>query len=449
MLLPIAAAVATAHERGVVHGDLSPANILFDAAGRPVLADLGAARAAGELGEPVSATPGYVAPEVARGAPLTAAADLFSLGAVALHCLTGRPAWNADDLRDVVIQSTIGQWPDPEDGAVAGDVGGGAAWSVGSRSDAASGCRRPGRRPAPLRVAGAGRPGAAPGPPGVRARPDGGPSGRAAATGTGGRGRTGARGPPGTARPASDGCPGPSTGIGVSALVVLAVLGGLWWATWERPDADRNRPGDGHGSDPVASRRSPAQRRRWPTDPRRPPQRPPRRPRHDPRRPAAAAASHRYRPRRPGALDGSDWLEVVRELDTRRAAALATPTSPASTGSTPRTPRPGPSTRAPSPPCASRGYGWKTPPTSWSAHIGSPPGGSAVTVEVVDELPAYPVLDEARSGGRHHAGPGRRSSAGRPGEDQRRVSHLEHLDVLIAAAQRRRARRRKRRISAG
>src|SRR6185312_7555295 len=113
VLLPVAAAVATAHERGVVHGDLSPANILFETSGRPVLADLGAARAAGELGEPVSATPGYVAPEVARGAPLTAAADLFSLGAVALHCLTGRAAWNADDLRDVVIQSTIGQWPDP------------------------------------------------------------------------------------------------------------------------------------------------------------------------------------------------------------------------------------------------------------------------------------------------------------------------------------------------
>jgi len=114
-LIPIAAALATAHERGVVHGDLSPANIVFDAAGRPLLTDLGAARVAVECGLAVSATPGYVAPEVARGATPDSAADVFALGAVALHCLSGRPAWNADDLRDVVIQATVGQWPDPAD----------------------------------------------------------------------------------------------------------------------------------------------------------------------------------------------------------------------------------------------------------------------------------------------------------------------------------------------
>lgn len=114
-LIPIAAALATAHERGVVHGDLSPANIVFDAAGRPLLTDLGAARVAVECGLAVAATPGYVAPEVARGATPDPAADVFALGAVALHCLSGRPAWNADDLRDVVIQATVGQWPDPAD----------------------------------------------------------------------------------------------------------------------------------------------------------------------------------------------------------------------------------------------------------------------------------------------------------------------------------------------
>jgi serine/threonine protein kinase len=114
-LIPIAAALATAHERGVVHGDLSPENIVFDAAGRPLLTDLGAARVAVECGLEVSATPGYVAPEVARGATPDPAADVFALGAVALHCLSGRPAWNADDLRDVVVQATVGQWPDPAD----------------------------------------------------------------------------------------------------------------------------------------------------------------------------------------------------------------------------------------------------------------------------------------------------------------------------------------------
>ncbi len=109
----IAAALAVAHERGLTHGDLSPSNVLLDHVGKPMLADLGAARAAAEVNVQICATPGYVAPEVARGATPNAASDIFSLGAVALHCLTGRPAWPADDLRDVVIQATAGQWPDP------------------------------------------------------------------------------------------------------------------------------------------------------------------------------------------------------------------------------------------------------------------------------------------------------------------------------------------------
>ncbi|HET8589550.1 MAG TPA: protein kinase, partial [Nakamurella sp.] len=115
VLIPLADALAAAHERGIVHGDLSAANVLFDRAGRPLLADLGAARAATEAGVPVAVTVTDVAPEVARGASPAPASDLFSLGSVALHCLSGGPAWPADDLQDVLIQSTAGQWPDPAD----------------------------------------------------------------------------------------------------------------------------------------------------------------------------------------------------------------------------------------------------------------------------------------------------------------------------------------------
>lgn len=118
VLIPLAAALATAHERQVVHGDVSAGNIVFDRAGRPLLADLGAARAAMESGRPVQATPCDAAPELARAGAPTPATDLFSLGSVALACLTGRPAWPADDLRDVVIQAAAGQWPDlPDDAA--------------------------------------------------------------------------------------------------------------------------------------------------------------------------------------------------------------------------------------------------------------------------------------------------------------------------------------------
>jgi serine/threonine-protein kinase len=95
---------------------------MIDADGRPLLNDLGAARVAVDCGIPVAANPGYVAPEVARGSVPDGAADVFALGAVALHCLSGRPAWNADDLRDVVVQSTVGQWPDPDDGDAPGPL---------------------------------------------------------------------------------------------------------------------------------------------------------------------------------------------------------------------------------------------------------------------------------------------------------------------------------------
>jgi len=115
VLIPVADALAAAHERDIVHGDLSAANVLLQGDGRPMLADLGAARAAGELGGLVAATPTDVAPETARGEGPTPAADLFSLGSVALHSLCGRPAWPAQDLQDVLICSATGQWPDPDD----------------------------------------------------------------------------------------------------------------------------------------------------------------------------------------------------------------------------------------------------------------------------------------------------------------------------------------------
>jgi hypothetical protein len=122
VLIPLADALAAAHERGLVHGDVSPGNVLFDADGRPVLADFGAARAAAECGSEVQVTPQHVAPEIVRGANPSPAADLFSLGSVALACLTGRAAWPADDLQDVLIQSTAGQWPELEDNMAPGPL---------------------------------------------------------------------------------------------------------------------------------------------------------------------------------------------------------------------------------------------------------------------------------------------------------------------------------------
>jgi hypothetical protein len=101
-IAPIGAALAYAHNAGVVHGDVSGANILFTDIGLPLLADLGVARLLGDA-HPVRTTPAYADPAVIGGSLPGPASDVFMLGAVALHTLTGSPPWDgadADELRD-------------------------------------------------------------------------------------------------------------------------------------------------------------------------------------------------------------------------------------------------------------------------------------------------------------------------------------------------------------
>src|SRR4051812_13058998 len=105
-IAPVAAALAHAHENGVVHGDLAPGNIVFTAEGRPVLTDLGVARVLGETaaGE---VTPAYVDPTVARGGAPGPASDVFGVAAAAFHALTGIAPWNA------ATPATPSAWPPP------------------------------------------------------------------------------------------------------------------------------------------------------------------------------------------------------------------------------------------------------------------------------------------------------------------------------------------------
>lgn len=102
LLRCVASALAAAHERGVVHRDIKPSNIFLERGeiGRAKLLDFGIAL----FGERVTmwtqsrgiiGTPGYMAPEQARGEAedVGTRADVFSLGAVLFECLTGRPAF--------------------------------------------------------------------------------------------------------------------------------------------------------------------------------------------------------------------------------------------------------------------------------------------------------------------------------------------------------------------
>src|SRR3954469_19441105 len=110
-IAPVAAALAHAHEHGVVHGDLSPGNIVFTADGRPVLTDLGVARVLGEAaaGE---VTPPYVDPTVVRGGAPGPASDVFGVAAAAFHALTGVAPWNAATPADTVAVAAAGVLPD-------------------------------------------------------------------------------------------------------------------------------------------------------------------------------------------------------------------------------------------------------------------------------------------------------------------------------------------------
>lgn len=114
---PAAAAVAYLHDAGVVHGDVSASNILFTAGGVPLLADVGVARLTGDDRD-AEASPAYVDPAVAAGAVPGPPSDVFMLGGVALHALTGRPPWPAagpdagDTLGDVGERFTAADAPE-------------------------------------------------------------------------------------------------------------------------------------------------------------------------------------------------------------------------------------------------------------------------------------------------------------------------------------------------
>jgi serine/threonine protein kinase len=93
----LTAAVRTLHAQGLAHVDLKPDNVILRD-GRPALIDLGSARDLGRpqpAGKPIG-SPGYAAPELEGGAPISAAMDLYGIGTIMYEALTGEAAFDPD-----------------------------------------------------------------------------------------------------------------------------------------------------------------------------------------------------------------------------------------------------------------------------------------------------------------------------------------------------------------
>ncbi len=124
----VAAALVTAHERGMVHRDIKPENIMFAADGSAKLADLGIAKGTGEqdtlvtMASAVFGTPAYMAPEQATdSSSVDGRADIWSLGVVLYEMLSGARPYEGNGL-GAIVKQLLSADPFPDVRAIAHDV---------------------------------------------------------------------------------------------------------------------------------------------------------------------------------------------------------------------------------------------------------------------------------------------------------------------------------------
>src|SRR6202012_5613662 len=109
------AGLAAAHDKGVIHRDLKPANIMLDGAGKVRITDFGLAGIAAMIeGADVRAgTPAYMAPEQLAGKEVTVKSDIYSLGLILYEIITGKRAFDATTLPELMRMREDSRVPNP------------------------------------------------------------------------------------------------------------------------------------------------------------------------------------------------------------------------------------------------------------------------------------------------------------------------------------------------
>jgi serine/threonine-protein kinase len=105
----LCAGLAAAHEKGVLHRDLKPANVMIDGRGQVIIMDFGLAGLTEQLqGDARSGTPAYMSPEQLAGTEVTVKSDIYSLGLLLYELFTGKRAYEAASLMELVQQQERG-----------------------------------------------------------------------------------------------------------------------------------------------------------------------------------------------------------------------------------------------------------------------------------------------------------------------------------------------------
>ena len=111
----ICAGLAAAHERGVIHRDLKPSNVMLDGAGKARITDFGLAGIAANMkgAEIRAGTPAYMAPEQLAGREVSTKSDIYALGLVMYEVLTGKRAFEAATMAELIKAREDGKLTEP------------------------------------------------------------------------------------------------------------------------------------------------------------------------------------------------------------------------------------------------------------------------------------------------------------------------------------------------